>query len=252
MKIFESHAHLDFSQFDKDRDELIRHCFKDGIEYIINIGVDKKTIVNSLKLAEKYPQIYAAVGYHPHDAKVFERDFLMKSAKHPKVVAIGECGLDFFRNLSPREAQVQVFEEQIEIARKLKLPLVVHDREAHDECYEILSNQAAENVVFHCFSGDVLFAEKVLAKGWKISFTGTITYKNSQQENVVRLVPDDMFFIETDSPYLAPVPQRGKRNSPLNLRYVIEKIAEIRGISPKKVAELSFENAANFFLNSIK
>jgi len=252
MRIFETHAHLDFPKFNADRDDIIRSCFNNGIEYIINVGVDKKSIESSLKLAEKYPQIYATVGWHPHDAKDFDKDFLIQNAKHPKVAAIGECGLDFYRNLSPKDVQIKVFEQQIEIAKNLNLPLVVHDRDAHDECYEILAENAAEKVVFHCFSGDELFAEKVLAKGWKISFTGTITYKNSLQENVVRRIPDNMFFIETDSPYLAPVPQRGKRNSPLNLRYVVEKIAEIRGTTPKKVAEISFRNASEFFLNSVE
>ena len=252
MRIFETHAHLDFPQFDKDRDDVINRCFREGIEYIINVGVDKKSIENSLKLAEKYSQVYATVGWHPHDAKVFDRDFVISKARHSKVVAIGECGLDYFRNLSPRDVQMKVFEQQIEIAKELNLPLVVHDRDAHDDCYDILADKAAEKVVFHCFSGDELFAEKVLEKGWKISFTGTITYKNSLQENVVRRVPENMFFIETDSPYLSPIPQRGKRNSPLNLRYVIDKIAEIRRITPKKVAELSFKNASEFFLDSMK
>lgn len=249
MRIFETHAHLDFPQFDKDRDELIKRCFQNGIECIINIGVDRKTIESSLRLAEKYSHIYAAVGWHPHDAKDFDRNFLLRRARHPKVVAIGECGLDFYRHLSPQQIQKQVFTEQIRIAKEVDLPLVVHDREAHDECYEILDREGAANVVFHCFSGNEAFARKVLEKGWKISFTGTITYKNNLQENVVRLIPDDMFFIETDCPYLAPVPQRGSRNSPLNLRYVIEKIAEIKGLTPKKVAELSWQNAADFFLN---
>jgi TatD DNase family protein len=247
MKIFESHAHLDFEHFDKDREELLQKCKKLGIERIINVGVDKKTVSASLKLAEKYDMIYATVGFHPHDAKVYNREFLLASAKNKNVVAIGECGLDYYRDLSPRDVQRKVFTDQIKIAIDLNLPLVVHDRDAHDECFELLQEQNPANVVFHCFSGDELFAEKVLSMGWKISFTGTITYKNNLLENVVRMVPDDMFFIETDSPYLTPVPNRGKRNSPLNLRYVIEKISEIKGITPNKVAELSYNNAMNFF-----
>lgn len=252
MKIFETHAHLDFPQFDQDRDEIIHRCFQNSIAYIINIGVDKKTIAGSLKLAEKYPQIFAAVGWHPHDAKDFDRDFLLQKARHPQVVAIGECGLDYYRNLSPRSVQMRVFEEQIGIAGELNLPLVVHDRDAHQDCYDILKKNGAGKVVFHCFSGDEIFAEKVLERGWKISFTGTITYKNNQLENIIRSIPENMFFIETDSPYLSPVPLRGKRNSPLNLRYIIEKIAEIRGITPKKVAELSCQNAEEYFLKNLK
>ncbi len=247
MKIFESHAHLNFEHFDKDREELLQKCKKLGIERIINVGVDKKSISCSLQLAEKFDMIYAAVGFHPHDAKEYDREFLLTSAKNKNVVAIGECGLDYYRNLSPRDIQRRVFSDQIKIAIDLKLPLIVHDRDAHDECFELLEEQNPDSVVFHCFSGDELFAEKVLSKGWKISFTGTITYKNNLLENVVRTVPDDMFFIETDSPYLTPVPNRGKRNSPLNLRYIIEKISEIKRISPNKVAELSYNNAMNFF-----
>jgi len=247
MKIFESHAHLDFEHFNKDRNELLQKCKEQGIEYIINVGVDKKTIEASLQLAEQYDIIYAAAGFHPHDAKDYDRDFLLKSIPHKKIVALGECGLDYYRNLSPRDVQRKVFSDQINISKEHNLPLIVHDRDAHDECFELLKEQKPRNVVFHCFSGDELFAEKILSMGWKISFTGNITYRNNLLENVVRMVPNDMFFIETDSPYLTPVPNRGKRNSPLNLRYIIEKISEIKRISPKKVAELSYENALNFF-----
>ena len=247
MKIFETHAHLNFPQFKDDRDSLLKKCFSFGIEYIINIGLDDETSVESIKLAEKYDRVFATVGYHPHDAEKYDEAVLRKLAKHPKVVAIGETGLDFFRNHSPRDAQLKAFEAQIKLAIELDLPLVVHDRDAHDECFELLSKYNPEKVVFHCFSGDEVFAEKVTNMGWHISFTGTITYKNSNYENIVRNVANELFFIETDSPYLAPVPNRGKRNSPLNLRYVVEKIAEIKRITPKKAAEISFDNALKFF-----
>ncbi len=247
MKIFETHAHLDFPQFDKDREQLIKKCFNKDIEYILNIGVDKKTCNASIKLAEKYDRIYAAVGFHPHDATDFNAEFIRRKAQHPKVIAIGEIGLDYYRNLSPKDIQKKVFEQQIKIALELNMPIIVHDRDAHEDCYDILSRNNAINVVFHCFSGDEVFAQKVIEKGWFISFTGTVTYKNSNMENIIRLVPEDKFFIETDSPYLSPHPQRGKRNSPLNLQYVIEKISEIRGTTPKNIAELSYINACNFF-----
>ena len=156
--------------------------------------------------------------------------------------------MDFYRNLSPQEIQKKVFEDQILLALELRLPIVVHDRDAHEECFQILSKYDPEKVVFHCFSGDEIFAEKVLQKGWMISFTGTITYKNSNQENIVRMTPNEQFFVETDSPYLSPHPKRGKRNSPLNLSHIIEKTAEIKRISPKMAAEISFRNAEDFFL----
>ncbi|MCK4311456.1 MAG: TatD family hydrolase [Candidatus Cloacimonetes bacterium] len=248
MRIFETHAHLDFPQFNRDRDEILKKCFKAGIEFIINVGVEKKSCRAGIKLAEKYDQIFASVGFHPHDAREFDKEFILKSARHPKVIAIGEIGLDFYRNLSPRDIQKRVFEEQIKIALAQNLPIIVHDRDAHEQCFDILSKYDPPKVVFHCFSGDEVFADKVISKGWHISFTGSITYRNSSMENVVRMVPQDRFFIETDSPYLSPVPNRGKRNSPLNLRYVIEKISEIRGMTPNRLAEITFQNAMNFFL----
>ncbi len=247
MKIFETHAHLDFPQFDKDREQLIKKCFNKNIEYILNIGVDEKTCNASIKLTEKYDRIYAAVGFHPHDATDFNAEFIRRKAQYPKVIAIGEIGLDYYRNLSPKDVQKKVFDQQIKIALELNMPIIVHDRDAHEDCYDILSRNNAINVVFHCFSGDEIFAQRVIEKGWYISFTGTVTYKNSNMENIIRLVPDDKFFIETDSPYLSPHPQRGKRNSPLNLQYVIEKISEIRGTTPNKIADLSYRNACNFF-----
>lgn len=248
MKIYETHAHLDFPKFNKDREILLQKCFQEGIEFINNIGVDEKTIIASIKLAEKYPQIYATVGYHPHDAEAFDADIVRKYAKHKKCVAIGEIGLDYYRNLSPKKVQKEVFAEQIKIAMEFDLPIVVHDRDAHEDTLEILEKFMPPKVVFHCFAGDEIFAEKVIANGWKISFTGTITYKNSAQKNVVRSCPNDSFFIETDSPYLTPVPFRGKRNDPTNLRYIIEQIADLKRIPPKKVAEYAFNNSVKFFL----
>lgn len=248
MRIFETHAHLDFDRFDKDRNELLKKCQKNGIERIINIGVDEPTSRASIKLAEKYDFIYATVGYHPHDATKYEEEVVRELLQHKKVVAIGEIGLDYFRNRSPKKIQQDVFEKQIQIAIDNNLPIVVHDRDAHEDCFSILRNFNPKKVVFHCFAGDEVFAEKVLAEDWKISFTGTITFKNSKQDNIVRMVPAEQFFIETDSPYLTPSPNRGKRNSPLNLKYVVEKIADIKRMPPKIIAEQSFQNAEKFFL----
>jgi len=248
MKIYETHAHLDFPKYDKDREKMLAQCFKSGIEYINNIGVDKKSIIASFKLAEKYPQIYATAGFHPHDAAAFEAELVEQYAAHPKCVAIGEIGLDYYRNLAPQKIQKEVFAQQIKIALQHQLPIVVHDRDAHADTLEILEKYMPPQVVFHCFAGDEIMAQKIYAHGWKISFTGTITYKNSTQTNVVRNCPLDAFFIETDSPYLTPVPFRGKRNEPSKLRYIIEKIADLKKISPLKVAELAYENSCNFFL----
>jgi TatD DNase family protein len=251
MNIFETHAHLDFPDFNADRDKLIKKCFQSGINYIINVGIDQKTSEASIRLAEKYDNIYATTAYHPHEASHYKRDVIYQLAKHPKVVAIGETGLDFFRNRSPREVQIQAFEDQIQLANELNLPLVVHDREAHKECMDILVANKPSRVVFHCFSGSPAFAEEVFSQGWNISFTGNITYKKSPLQDVVRIAPLNKIFIETDSPFLAPHPQRGKRNSPLNLRYLIEKISELKGISPKEVAESVYRNSIEFFLDKL-
>ncbi len=247
MKLFETHAHLDHPDFDADREALINKCFGTGIEYIINIAFNKETSHSSLELAKKHLHIFSTVGFHPHDAQDFDAELVKKLAREKKVLAIGEIGLDFFRNLSPFPVQREVFANQAHLAVEYDLPVVVHDRQAHQECYNILKNESVKEAVFHCFSGDIVFAQQVLDAGWMISFTGSITYTNSQLDDVIRIVPMDRFMIETDSPYLPPHPHRGKRNSPLLLHLVAERIAEVKGITPAQVAEASFENAYRFF-----
>lgn len=248
MKIFETHAHLDLKDFNKDRARVIEQSKKAGVEYLINIGYNQETSENAIKLAAEYDFIYASVGYHPHDATEYKSEVVRKLALEKKVLAIGEIGLDYYRNLSPRDIQKKVFAEQIEIAKQLNLPIIIHDRDAHEDCYKILKEHKADKVVFHCFSGDVVFAEQLLAEGWKLSITGTVTYKNNQSlQDVVRMLPDDSFFVETDSPYLSPVPHRGKRNAPYYLPLIIEEIARIRMQAPNNVAEMTFNNATKFF-----
>jgi TatD DNase family protein len=248
MKIYETHAHLDFDKYDKNRETMLQKAFKMGVTYINNIGYDDKSIIGSFALADKYPQIYAAAGFHPHDATKYDEELVRKYAKHSKCIAIGEIGLDYYRKLSPKKIQKEVFIQQIKIALEYNLPIVVHDRDAHEDTLEILEKFMPKKVVFHCFAGDEVMAQRVLANGWKMSFTGNITYKNSNLHGVIRNCPNDSFFVETDSPYLAPVPFRGKLNDPTKLRYIIEKIADIKRISPNKVAEYAYENSINFFL----
>ncbi len=247
MKLFETHAHLDLPDFDHDRETLIQDCFDKGIEYIINIGFNKETSLNSLDLAKKHLHIFSTVGFHPHDATDFDAELVKRLAREKNVLAIGEIGLDFFRNLSPYTVQREVFLNQALLAVDYDLPIVVHNRDAHQECFKILKQANAKEVVFHCFSGDIIFAQQVLDEGWNISFTGTVTYANSKLDDVIRLMPIDQFMIETDCPYLPPHPHRGQRNSPLLLHLVAEKIAELRGITAEEVAERSFENAHRFF-----
>lgn len=247
MKLFESHAHLDLPDFESDRESLINKCFSHGIEYIINIGFNKETSISSLELAKKHLHIFATVGFHPHDATDFDAELIKRLAREKKVVAIGEIGLDFFRNLSPYPVQREVFANQAHLAVEYDLPVVIHDREAHQECYKILKLEGVKEAVFHCFSGDIIFAQQVLDAGWMVSFTGSITYANSHMEDVLRIVPMDRFMIETDCPYLPPHPHRGKRNSPLYLPLIAEKIAAVKEISPEEVAKAAFDNAYRFF-----
>lgn len=247
MKLFETHAHLDLPDFDSDRDSLINKCFQQGVEFIINIGFNKETSYNSLELSKKYLHLFSTVGYHPHDATDFDAEVVKKLAREKKVLAIGEIGLDFFRNLSPYPVQREVFSNQIKLALEYDKPIIVHDRNAHVECFNFLKKEKVKDAVFHCFSGDLIFAQQVLDEGWMISFTGNVTYPNANLDDVIRIVPMDRFMIETDCPYLSPHPNRGKRNSPLFLHLVAEKIAEIKEITPNEVAETSFNNAYRFF-----
>ncbi len=247
MKLFETHAHLDLPDYDKDRENVINKCFQQGIDYIINIGFNKETSYNSLELAKKHLHIFSTVGYHPHEAIEFDAEVVKKLAREKKVLAIGEIGLDFFRNLSPYNMQRDVFANQIRLAREYDLPVVIHDRDAHQECYNHLKKEEMKQVVFHCFSGDIVFAQQILNEGWMISFTGSITYQNSNLDDVIRIIPLDQFMIETDCPYLPPYPHRGKRNSPLFLHLIAEKIAQIKNLTPNEVAEYSFQNAHRFF-----
>ncbi len=245
MKIFETHAHLYMEDFDDDRDAIITQCFDAGIEYIINVAVDKDSFFKCKALAKQYKGLFYSVGFHPHDSEKFDEDFVCKHT--PESIAIGEIGLDYYRNLSPKNIQKEVFEKQIEIALKHDKPMIIHDRDAHTDCYEILKGNNARRVVFHSFTGDKEFAKKVLDQGWFISFNGIVTFKNSRLFEVAKFVPLQKIFVETDSPYLSPHPKRGRRNSPLNLPIIINKLAEIKGVTADTISEKTFENAKKFF-----
>ena len=245
MKIFETHAHLYMSDFDSDRKELLQKCFTEGVEYIINVGVDKESFLLSYNMSKEYDNLFCSIGFHPHDADKYEEEFLLENID--KAVAIGEIGLDYYRNLSPVDTQKDVFKKQVLLAKRFGKPIILHDRDAHKDCYDILSFYDTKEVVFHSFSGDLRFVKSVLDKGWYVAFNGIITFKNSHLTDVVKYVPLDRMFIETDSPYLSPHPKRGKRNSPLNLVYIIDKIAQIKELTAEVVAETTYQNAKNFF-----
>ncbi len=228
--MIDTHAHLDFPNFDNDRDEVIKACKTKGVKYIVNIGVDLKTSRASIELAEKYSYIYATVGYHPHDSKALTDDKFEKIkalARHPRVVAIGEIGLDYYRDHSPRDIQREVFQNQLDLADELGLPVVLHIREALDDAYEILRKRNRHNGILHAFPGNSKYAAEGVEMGYYIAFGGPLTYPKSKKPAVAASVPLSRIVTETDCPYLPPQKYRGKRNQPDYIRYVIEKMTEI-------------------------
>ncbi len=231
--MIDSHCHLDFDAYDNDRDRVVSDARAAGIDTIINIGVDIAASRRSIELAEKYDMVYATVGIHPHDAKTAENeaiDTLRDLAKHPKVVAIGEIGLDYYRNLSPHDVQQKAFHQQLELACDMNLPVVIHTRESFDDSLSIIRKYASRlpGGVFHCFPGSVDDAEKVFDIGFMISVGGVITFPKARMAEVAAEVPLDRLLLETDAPYLTPVPHRGKTNYPAYVSLVYKKVAELR------------------------
>ena len=248
---FDTHAHYDDKAFDEDRDELLPRLNAGGVELIIDPGCDLKSIRTAIELAEKYPFVYAAVGIHPEEIEGFSPDDLeeiRRLAAHPKCVAIGEIGLDYYWDSSHKQEQQEVFRAQLEMAKELCKPVVIHDREAHGDCMEIVRQYPGISGVFHCFSGSAEMAKELIKLGWYLGFDGPVTYKNARKTiEVLELCPLERLLIETDSPYLSPVPMRGKRNDSGNLKYIAEKIGEIKGISPEEAARISMENGKRLF-----
>lgn len=251
--LFDTHAHLDDERFDGDRKQIIEQCRAEGIELILNAGSNMNTSQKAIAIAEGYDFIYASAGVHPHDAKSMDKttiDELSRLAAHKKVRAIGEIGLDYHYDFSPRDVQKQRFMEQIDLAKQLKLPIIVHDRESHGDIMDIFKrmNVSGMGGVLHSFSGSVEMARECLKLGFYLSFSGSVTFKNAVKSiEAVKEIPLDMLLIETDSPYLTPVPHRGERNYPGYVRHVAEKIAEIKGISFEEVAQKTLQNGKRLF-----
>lgn len=257
----DTHAHIDFPQFDADREEVIERALAAGVGIIVNVGTDLATSQASVELAERYPAIYAAVGVHPHDAKTVseqELEELRKLATHPKVVAIGEIGLDFYRDLSPRDVQRRVFRQFLNLAAELGKPVIIHDRDAHQEVQDILRDwvrSLPQNSpllrhpgTLHCFSGDLDMAQKMVELGFFIGVDGPLTYKNARRlPEVVRALPLECLLIETDAPYLPPHPHRGQRNEPAYVRLIAETIAQLKAIPVDEVARVTTRNARMLF-----
>ena len=252
--LFDSHAHLNDERFDEDREELIPSLQEKGVDLVVNPGACIKTSIESVELANEYGFIYAAVGVHPHDVGELDDsaiDTLRKLAtENEKVVAIGEIGLDYYYDNSPREVQKEWFIKQIELANELKLPIIIHDRDAHGDTFEIIKKYKSPEIgcVLHCYSGNVELAREYVKMGCYISLSGTVTFKNNKKtKEVAGEIPLDRLFIETDSPYMAPTPHRGKRNDPSLVQFVADTIAVEKGVSYETVCEATKENAKKFF-----
>jgi len=251
--IIDSHAHLDDKRFDRDRDLIIKSLKNNGIEMVINIGADLQTSIASVSLAEKHENIYATVGVHPHSAKEMDNstlEILRTFAKRDKVVAIGEIGLDFYYDNSPRDIQRKWFKEQLNLAKELNLPVVIHSRDAAQETFDTLKEAQDGTLrgVLHCYSGSLEMALEYVKLGFYISIAGPVTFKNARAtKEVAKGVPLDRLLVETDCPYLTPEPNRGKRNEPLFVKYVASTIGELRGISYEELAKATNKNTKELF-----
>jgi len=248
---FDTHAHYNDEAFDADRSQVLSEIRDSGVSLVVNAGNDLETSLAAMRLAEEHDFIYAAVGWHPQDADSFDAEspeLIRKWLKNPKVRAIGEIGLDYYYDNPERDVQRRVLYRQMELARELNVPVVIHDREAHADCLEIVRRFPEVCGEFHCYSGSAEMAKKLIDMGWYLGFTGVVTFKNARRViEVVEICPVDRMLIETDCPYLAPVPVRGKRNDSRYLRHIAEKIAEIKGMAPEEIARITLNNGRRFF-----
>ncbi|MCF6186021.1 MAG: TatD family hydrolase [Desulfobulbaceae bacterium] len=253
IQLIDSHCHLDMEAFEQDLDQVLDRAHRAGVTNIITIGIDKASSVQAVQLAERYSTVYASVGVHPHDAAgVNETDFdeIAQLSTHEKVVGYGEIGLDYAKIYSPKEVQQQVFSRQLALAKELNLPVIIHDRDAHEDTLKILRHHAPfpAGGVMHCFSGDIGLAKQVVELGFFVSIPGIVTFKNAKAlQQVAGEVPLQSMLIETDGPFLAPVPFRGKRNTPELLLHTAEKIAQLRNLPLGAVAAQTTDNTRALF-----
>lgn len=248
--IFDAHAHYDDDKFNEDREQVIETLPQKGVGCVVNAGVDIETSKWALNYSDKYNYMYATIGIHPENADKVTEDYLVQleeMSNHKKAVAIGEIGLDYYWDDVPRDIQKKVFIEQILLAGKLNMPVVVHDRDAHGDTMEILRKYKPKGLV-HCYSGSVEMCKEIVKLGMSISLGGVVTFKNARQSvEVAEYIPMDRLLLETDAPYLAPAPFRGKRNDSSNISYVAMKIAEIKGITKEEVLRITTENACKLY-----
>ena len=252
MHLFDTHAHILDDQFKEDLDQVIRNIY-DNMALVVNIGCNLEDCPRTVALAEQYDKVYAAVGLHPEDVKTYTPegwDMICRLAEHPKVVGIGETGLDYYWDTSTKDAQKVLFEQHIDLAKQLHKPLVIHDREAHGDTLEILKRTNAKEVggILHAFSGSVEMAMEVIKLGFYIGLGGPVTFKNARKAvEVAQAIPLEYLVIETDCPYMAPVPFRGKRNEPMLVQHTATKIAELRGISVEELIEVTYQNGKRIY-----
>lgn len=248
--IFDTHAHYDDSRFDDDREELVSSLFSKGVSHIINCACDYKSCITTLNLSDKYENVYAALGVHAHEAEeLTDEDYekILHLFSREKVVAMGEIGLDYHYDFSPREIQKEVFERQLILARDLDLPVIIHDREAHEDTMNLLKKYRPKGVV-HCFSGSAEMAKEIIKLGMYIGIGGAVTFKNAKKPvEVVSEIPLDRLLLETDAPYMTPVPFRGQRCDSSHIAYTAEKIAEIKGMTAQQIIDICNENAHRLF-----
>ena len=257
MIFADSHTHLDSEDYADDRDEMISRAFETGVKYLITIGAGdgSESAKRAVKLAEKYPYVWAVVGIHPHDAgKPHEFSVIEDLANHPRVVGIGETGIDLFKEWSPFPDQIKSFEKHIELALKVKKPLVIHCRDAADKCLEVLQSTSVADVggVFHCFSEDADFARKLWEINFRVSFPGILTFKKSEQmRNTAALIPIEQILLETDAPFLAPEPYRGKRCESAFIIETARCLAKIKNLPLATIAETTTKNTLSLFLREV-
>lgn len=251
-KIFDTHAHYDSDSFDEDREAVIKELKENGVIGVLNCGSDLYGLRKSVELAKNFDMFYAAVGIHPENADEFNEDVIKEIreyVEYEKVKAIGEIGLDYYWDENPpREVQKEIFRAQMKLADELNLPVIIHDRDAHGDTLEIMKEFPNVIGVVHCFSGSVEFAKECIKLGYYIGFTGVLTFKNAKKlVDVCREIPADRMLVETDCPFMAPVPFRGKRNKSDYIEYIIDKMSEIRGISGEEMNEILLNNKRNLF-----